>query len=840
MQNKKIMSKIESVFIILFLIYLLLNSILPYVNLKPEIIGNAISASFMLAGGIIIIYNFFTNRSLFTKNYAWILWIYIFICCISSFTMIKYGYFDNLKTIIWSCILFGVLYLYTANNNKEQVKKVIKIAFISLSIVWSIAILIGIYQYIMQIGYQVKLDGGTSLKAQGFFYNRLFGIFVDPNFAAVTSVILLFASWYGYKISSKYWKKSIWILNLLIQLIYIILSGSRTGFVVLTIGFLIYVFLKFKIILSNKEKNNLMKTIIKGLFTIICIIAAFFVLKTTLEYIPNLINRSNESNINNSVNKGSENNNNNNINKDNVNKVELNRTDLKNKGVSNLRFQLWGDCLKIFKSKMLFGTSPRNLIPYAKDIFPNTYPARGLDYGNGYLSVLVGTGIVGAIVIFLFLIAIGKKIIVYTLTNKYQKESSECELNILSLTIIGIMLVAGFINQELFLINSINTALFWLLLGYLMEKTNERIPMENNKEKIGIITIHDADNYGSSLQAFATQKVIDNLGYNAVIIDHKCKKINAEYGIKRIFVQKNLKAIIETIIRILTIYPSRIQFKKFREKYFNMQDELSVVHEQKKFKKFVVGSDQVWNYKITGFDKAYFLDCVDDSSKKVSYASSFGLSKIEENIDEYTRLLNDFHFISVREEQAADIIKELTGRVVKTVLDPTLLIAKNEWEEIVKLKKHYKNYILCYQIAYSQTLVDFAIELSKKTNKKIISIQGSLRHKFEAKYIWNAGPIEYIDLFLNADYIITNSFHGTAFSINFNKNFFTELLPSFEKTSSRLENILDLFQLRDRQIVDGKNENMLKDINYEKQNKILQNNRQQSIQILKKFLEENE
>lgn len=360
----------------------------------------------------------------------------------------------------------------------------------------------------------------------------------------------------------------------------------------------------------------------------------------------------------------------------------------------------------------------------------------------------------------------------------------------------------------------------------------------DNKKKVGIITIHDADNYGSVLQAFATQEVIEKLGYDASIIDHTCKKISNEYGIKRILSQKNIKSLIETIIRMTILCRARMKFKKFRKNYYKVQDEKSVIDSQDEFCKFVVGSDQVWNDKITGFDKAYFLDFVNDNKKKVSYASSFGLTKLnEEKIEEYKKQLMDFEHIAVREEQAVTLVKELTGREVKTVLDPTLLISKKEWEERIPKAKVAEHYILCYQIAYSQSLVDFAQDLAKKTNKKVISIQGSMRHKFNAEYIWNAGPLEFVNLFLNADYIVTNSFHGTAFSINFNKNFFTEMLPSFEKTSSRLESILNLFHLRDRQIINGKNENMLKDIDYTEQNKILEAQKQESIEILKTFLE---
>ena len=815
MQNNKSMKIIEKTYIIAFLIYLLLNSILPYISLKLPIIKNGISLIFMIIGAIIILYNLIYDRKKFTANNAWMLWIFILICIISSIAMIKYGYIDNAKTIIWSSIMFGVLYTYPVDKDKKEMQKTLKVAIIIISIIWAVAILIGIYQYLMQIGYQVKLEDSPIKKAQGFFYNRLFGIFVDPNYAAVTSSIILLVSVYMINISNKVWKKIIWVLNTILQITYIILSGSRTGMLVLAVGIIGYTYLHLK---NYFYPNNKLcfKRFISIITVIIICIVGFWGAKTALAKLPNIVNKT--SNVQNSE-------------KTNT----LDRTDLDNKGISNLRFELWEDSINIWKSKPIFGTSPRNFHQYSVQYDKNSYPGRGYDVGNGYLSVLVYTGICGAIVIAIFIGSTIKKVIPYIIKNKYVLTKMK-QLNILALTSVLMVAIAAAINQEVFLINSFNTAIFWLMLGYIMEYI--KIKEDTKKEKIGVITIHDADNYGSALQAYATQKVIQNLGYEAIIIDHICTKISNEYGIKRILVQKNIKAIIETIIRILTIYPSRVRFKDFRNTQFVLENELEVIKKQDNFKKFVVGSDQVWNYKITGFDKAYFLDFVEDNNKKISFASSFGLTEIEEGKkEEYKELLTKFKALNVREEQAVTLIKDLTNRDANLVLDPTLLISKEEWQSITKPKSRYEGYILCYQIAYSQSLVDFAEELSRKTGKKIISIQGSMRHKFNAKYIWNAGPIEYIQLFLNADYIITNSFHGTAFSINFNKNFFTELLPSFEKTSSRLESILDLFELRSRQIIDGKNENMLKNIDYTKVNEILKVNKEKSISILKTSIE---
>jgi len=467
MKNKSIFRKIENVYIISFLVYLVFNSILPYTNIQPSIIRNIISVIFMSGGIFFIGYNIISERKKMIKNYSWILWIFIVVCIISSITMIKYGYMDNAKTIIWSTILFGVLYTYSQMRDNKQMEKTIRIAIIILSIIWSTAILIGLYQYMMQITYFVRLEDYPILKAQGFYYNRLFGIFVDPNFAAVTSVMLLFGSIYSFITSNNKWIKSIWVLNAILQFLYVILSGSRSGLLVFVFGVMIYAFLKVYSSFQIKEKkSNILRLIVTIVISIIAIIVLFLGVKKLLENIPQLINKTNTTQEEIVQDENAQNSN-------DSQKVSLDRTDLEDKGISNLRFELWGDCLNILKSKPIFGTSPRNLIVYAQDCFQNTYPAKGYDFGNGYLAVLVGTGVLGALVIAVFLCICIKRLFIYIIKKQYNN-LEESNFNILAISIIGMMFLAAAINQEIFLVNSINTALFWLMLGYIMKKTENK------------------------------------------------------------------------------------------------------------------------------------------------------------------------------------------------------------------------------------------------------------------------------------------------------------------------------------------------------------------------------
>lgn len=817
----KVVEKIENVYLITLFINLILNYIVPYNLIVSVAVKTCISAILILIGGGILLYNLITNRKRLFSNHSIILYLFIIVYILSSITMMKYGVIDNIKTILWSSIIYGLIYSFFANKKEKQWHKLLKVGFYIISVLWSLAIIYGLWQFFNGIGYTIKNEIFVINKAQGFFYNRLFGIFMDPNYAAATSTVLLFFSMYLIVETKDIKQKVINILIGLLQFLYVVLSGSRTGLVMLFFGVLFGSLLYHrKIFVKDKKSKEFIQTISASVCALIILALSLVITEKLLVICLRNIDRPDGTTVTESI---------------------LGREDLSGKeDISNLRFELWGDSFEIFSSRKILGVSPRNIVEYAKENFEDTLPARGYDTGSGLISVLIYTGIVGAIVIGIYIIIAITKVVKYILKN-----FNINNLNLFLMTVVAIIAIEAVLNQEVFFINSLNTGLFWLSLGAVMTTVNKKYVEDDEenandngakkKEKVGIVTIHDADNYGSDLQAYATQKVIDNLGYDAYIIDHICKKIASEYGIKRIIAQKSIKKILETIIRIVTVFPARLKFIAFRDKYYKLKPKDV---NQDEYKKFVVGSDQVWNNKITGMDKDYFLDFVTDDNKKIAFSSSFGITKVPDELkEEYIELLNKLKNIAVREEQGANLVKELTSKEVPVVLDPTLLISKEEWIEASNMPYKEEGYIVCYQIAHSPSLAKFAEELAEKTGKKIISIQGSLRQRFNAKYIWNAGPSEYVGLIQNADYVVTNSFHGTAFSINLNKKFFTELLPSFEKTSSRLENILDTFDLRSRQIVDGKNDNMLADIDYDTVNKKLEEEKKKSIEILKTFIE---
>lgn len=331
-------------------------------------------------------------------------------------------------------------------------------------------------------------------------------------------------------------------------------------------------------------------------------------------------------------------------------------------------------------------------------------------------------------------------------------------------------------------------------------------------KKIGILTFHKADNYGALLQAYALKTVLNNMGNNVHIINYFCPKLQKDYKIIN-FGDHSCISVLKQMIK-LAFFPFSIyirsRFSSFRKQYLTNGKPFypdTIASLSNYYDIFIAGSDQVFNPHITGFDPNYFLAFNKCKNKNFSYSASFGieqenLSNKEKNFLK-TNLLN-FKRLSVRERQGQKIINALINNCdCEVSLDPTLLLTKKEWEKIATSPKQ-KKYILLYLMYKDHNIISFAKHLAKKTKCKLIFISPALdiKNRVPACHVYPT-PQEWLGYFLNAKYVVTNSFHGLAFSINFNKDFFVDLLPPPSKVNSRLENLLDLTGLRGRLISAG-------------------------------------
>ncbi len=306
--------------------------------------------------------------------------------------------------------------------------------------------------------------------------------------------------------------------------------------------------------------------------------------------------------------------------------------------------------------------------------------------------------------------------------------------------------------------------------------------MDKNKKKVGIVTFFEANNFGVCLQAYATEKYINKLGYNAEIINY----INS-------YEHKHFKLIYDENDRFMgyfTSFAKNILLKKYYfykkgfgkvKSHFNLsKKEYTSISEMKDIKYYalVAGSDQIWNPEITSYLDEVFLLQFGEAEKRISIASSIGSKKpIESNEKIFKDAFKRFSDISVREQFAKKELDQLTEKEIKILMDPTFLFARNEWIELLGRKSKYYNiqekYILTYFIAGNKADYKARVrEYSEKFNLPVWSIQFSNYHwKETSKRIMGIKIEDFIALMANATLILTDSFHGTAFSINLNRNF---------------------------------------------------------------------
>lgn len=346
--------------------------------------------------------------------------------------------------------------------------------------------------------------------------------------------------------------------------------------------------------------------------------------------------------------------------------------------------------------------------------------------------------------------------------------------------------------------------------------------------KIGVITIEKVNNYGAELQATATIKVLQGMGYETEIIDY-CYYKNWNFKDTRIsapFVSMSVKGrlmywvkyrlVNRIVAKILPLlYPTvkrRIQrfedFHKINTKMSKRYLSMPELYQTKMdYDVYVVGSDQVWNPSASSSIEPYFLTFAPKEAKKISYASSFGVSNIPASLyEKYKRLLSNIDYLSVREQTGVCLVKTLTGRDATCVLDPTLLLNKKQWGNIMLAYPHMPSrYILVYQLLPSETLPSLAKSIAEEMKCPIYYLAKrayAVNAPNGMRMIKDAGPAEFLWLIKNASCVVTNSFHGTAFSVNFCTPFYT-VLNSKRGSNARITSLLNSVNLMGRIVYEG-------------------------------------
>ncbi len=500
----------------LFLLYSLTGRIIPVNYFIGDKINQIMYLFFAGSGMGFAILDLWGGRIQLKARYVKVLYCFIGVMVISSIINIKYGYLDNIKTIIWTYIQVAVFYSFYIRAGKERLEKFLKYCFVVLSSIWSAAILISLSQFVAGDTYFYKYyqNGIAGVRNQGIFGGRLYGIFNDPNFTSVTSAYVIFMIIYIIlKSRRKWWKTIICAFCAVINYMYIFLSGSRTALAAFAGGLFVCVFFFVKNRNIYKKRMVVFSIVVSVVVVIVTLIGGE-ALKMGASELPVIYQKYGAGNRDHSY-KGeilssllrgredvklywnypyekevvnslvTEDNTKDNIEDTGNQEVDttsgsageklkateevrerkssnlVKRDDVKIDNLTNNRTRIWKDYLKSMRGRYIIGTSPRNMMGYMKEKDLSEYVVqRKYETHNGYLSLFVGCGFIGVSVILIFVVLMCKKIFIYCFGKNVVANEFICVFSILT-----VILIYTCAFTELFFVNNLTTTIFWMLLG---------------------------------------------------------------------------------------------------------------------------------------------------------------------------------------------------------------------------------------------------------------------------------------------------------------------------------------------------------------------------------------
>lgn len=332
--------------------------------------------------------------------------------------------------------------------------------------------------------------------------------------------------------------------------------------------------------------------------------------------------------------------------------------------------------------------------------------------------------------------------------------------------------------------------------------------------KLAIVTLHRVYNYGSALQAYATQRALEKAGHEAVVVDY----ITPLRTKKRIFwaggagsSTSPVKKVAYRMAKVGSIFLKEKTFGSFVRKHLKLTKQYITAEDLEKDPPvadvYVTGSDQTWNSAYNGgVDRGFFLDFIPEDKKRIAFAASFGKEQLdEEEIAVTQKYIDRYSHLSVREDSAVQILKDLGRSDALQIIDPTLQLTKEEWLPLAS-KRLIKERYLILMLLYNEDnhATEYARKLADQMGLKLVKLSWEMKRPAGVDILMtHRSPADFLSLFYYADFVVTNSFHGLAFSVNLEKQFV--VVPRNEY-NSRIDSLLKLLSLEDRLI---RNEAML-------------------------------
>lgn len=327
--------------------------------------------------------------------------------------------------------------------------------------------------------------------------------------------------------------------------------------------------------------------------------------------------------------------------------------------------------------------------------------------------------------------------------------------------------------------------------------------------KLSLITMQGVYNYGSALQTYASQRVFERLGLEVEVVDYYPERMRGYGTIQQLyrdamhFHNHPIKCWIIAFVKRWSVKSLEKTFIPFFDRYFHKTRKYESNEDLRNSPPiadiYCTGSDQVWNDFLEGhFDPAYFLDFAPKGKTRIAFAASFGRDDIKpDELNTVRALLQEYSAISVREETGLNAIDDIKVPVKQVVLDPTLMLRGDEWKQFAK-PISLKNYIMVYKLHEDSIASEVALAIGKKEKKPVIRVSLDRFKRIRGgKTVFAPDVQVFISYIANADLVVTDSFHATAFSINLNVPF---LSVKWKMFNDRIGTILHRTGLQSRSI----------------------------------------
>ncbi len=319
--------------------------------------------------------------------------------------------------------------------------------------------------------------------------------------------------------------------------------------------------------------------------------------------------------------------------------------------------------------------------------------------------------------------------------------------------------------------------------------------------KIKTITCHEVYNYGASLQEYALLKYLQDQGHDAETIHYKPNYLSGHFAIWNVRNDRFNKNLFLKVAYLLLKLPGRLRILK-RKRSFDAFSEQYILSTNKLYKNndelkadlpeadaYICGSDQIWNsFFQNGKDPSFYLNFAPNDKLKLSYAASFAIDSLEENIKDFVKSnVSRLDHVSVRESSGKKILHDLEIENVTQVLDPVFLIDQDEWSALSEVINEKEKYLFIYDFDSNPLIKKFGTALKKQFGWKIVSVNQNINYA-DSNYCLE-GPKKFLSLIRNAEFVISNSFHAVAFSIIFKKKF--TVFNRTDKINTRMRDMLD-------------------------------------------------